>query len=610
MSIFVFTLGVLVAAVVFVAPFILELMRENKYLRELCEEFEYLRMASEDTSDGILVQDMAGRIIWSNQAYCDIHGVKAEDIKGRNPLEFVLPPDKTPTAQEIKEFRFDPEDPVVQRLQIYQNVRSDGTLFWNQLNVSFHTAEDGRENAILVCRDVTEQVEHQNQMRSISKQLKYEATHDGLTGIANRAAFLSFVERALSEPECGPVGLLHIDLDDFKSLNDTHGHSAGDAALTNTADIIQATITDDDLVARIGGDEFVVVCPHTPDLAYLEDISARLVRAICDPFEWSNCMLQIHASIGASLSTAQHITAQDLLTRADFALYAAKDAGRNTVALYDEDMHERHVKQGRRAAEIVDAIDTGNLQYYFQPIVNIENNAITRMETLVRWVHPTEGLIAPDEFLPLVKELGMIGTMDLLSMTAALEQKRALNLAGHDHIGIAFNASPELLSHPDFIRRLVWGVEAAGIDRAQITIEVLETTNFGDAAQASSHAATIRDLRHAGFQVHLDDFGIGFAGLSHLATLDVTGVKIDRGLVTDLLTDQTSRKIVRKIVELANDLGLSVTAEGVEDAQTADALHTMGCHIIQGYWLSRPLPEADIQTWLAAHNHQPDEKRA
>ena len=173
---------------------------------------------------------------------------------------------------------------------------------------------------------------------------------------------------------------------------------------------------------------------------------------------------------------------------------------------------------------------------------------------------------------------------------------------GYPDMIVAFNASPELLNHPEFINRLVWMVEAAGIDRAHIAIEVLETTNFGDSSMQSSSAAILRDLRTAGFQVHLDDFGIGFAGLTHLAQLDITGVKIDQGLVSHMLQDQTSQKIVRRLVELCNDLDLAVIAEGVEDEETAEALHQMGCGVVQGYWLAKPLNPDELSDWLKQHN--------
>ncbi len=610
----------LIALVLLLAPLLWQVFRENAVLQSYVHDArqdvvatnqraEHYRLACEHAADGLILQDMRGRIVWCNPAYCKMHKMRPEDVIGRNPLEFVLPPGRALTMAQIDAIDFD-IDVNDDKLHLFQNQNSLGELFWVQLGVSFHKSADGRESAIAVCRDVSEGIERQNEMREISLRLEHEATHDGLTGVPNRAAFLTFIDEALNKTDRAAVGLLHIDLDNFKEANDTHGHSGGDAVLTRTADIIARNIRDCDLVARVGGDEFVVVCPDTPDLDFLDRFSNRLTQAISEPFEWSNRNLQIDASIGAAMTLTETITSGELLAQADFALYEAKRAGRNQVTLYDEDLHERNVLQNRRASELADAVDTGTLEYYFQPTVCLNSGKVIGMETLVRWNHPVDGIVPPDEFLPLAKELGLLGALDLWSMTAALAEKRTLNLAGFDSVGIAFNASPELLSHPDFIRRLVWGVEAAGIERAQVTIEVLETTNFGDAAETTSHAAIIRDLHTAGFQVHLDDFGVGFAGLSHLARLDVTGVKIDRSLVTDLLSDGVSCKIARKIVELSNDLGLTVIAEGVEDLATANALQDMGCGVIQGYWLSKPLPREDLIPWLKEHQQHQWPKRA
>ena len=193
-----------------------------------------------------------------------------------------------------------------------------------------------------------------------------------------------------------------------------------------------------------------------------------------------------------------------------------------------------------------------------------------------------------------------MGALDLGSMSKALEQKHLLDKGGHGGLTVSFNASSSLLAHPEFVNRLVWGVEAGSLSRDQVAIEVLETTAFGKVTENSSHAATIRDLRDAGFKVYLDDFGVGYAGLAHLAELAVSGVKIDRSLVQNVQLDDTAAKIVRKIIELCNDLGLSVVAEGVEDRQTANTLLNMGCTIVQGFWVSRPLRPEDLPAWLDA----------
>lgn len=579
-------------------------------LLEDLKEADIHRLAIENASDGLLIQDMRGHVLWCNPAYCSIHGYSFAEIVGRNPLEFVLPPARTPSAKTIANFRYDPHDVSHTKLSVHENQHKDGHLFWNQLNLSFKTLPDGREYVIMVCRDITGQVEQTQELRRARELLTIQANHDSLTGVSNRAAFLSFFENAFEKRGGDHVGLLHIDLDKFKAVNDTHGHSAGDAVLVHTAASLSNHIREGDIVARVGGDEFVVVCPGIQSLEALGQLAEDMSAAICKPFEWTNCIIQTGASIGAVISSDASRDTEDLLVQADFALYEAKRNGRNQVAQYDTAMHERHARVLRRSTELADAVDTGNIDYYFQPKMDLSTRTVTGFETLARWHHPTEGMVPPDQFLPLAKELGLMGSLDLLSMTAALEQKARLTKAGYRDMRFAFNASPELLAHPDFINRLVWGVEAGGIDRRDIIVEVLETTDFGDTMDKNSYAAIIRDLHHAGFEVYLDDFGIGFAGLSHLAKLDVTGVKIDRSLIKEILTDPTSEKIVRKIVELGLDLGLTVIAEGVEDARTADCLTEMGCSTVQGFWLSAPIPSGDLEGWLACHLNENQARRA
>ena len=621
MSYFVVLFLALASVVLILAPLVLRLTTDVRQLSaclkqaqqevaETLRKAEYFRLACEHAPDGILIQDMNGRIVWANAAYGRIHGRDFDSLLGRNPLEFATKDCDRPSPDTIAAFRYDPHDPAYEKLQLFENQRADGTLFWNQVSVSFRRSPTGQENAVQVCRDVTEQVQQENHLRDVRMRLEHEATHDQLTSVPNRAAFLKFMETALHDPKDAPVGLLHIDLDNFKVVNDTHGHSAGDAVLVHVAKTVRDAIQPDDMTARVGGDEFVVVCREAVTLASLRALSEEIIENLTEPFNWTNGFLNIEASIGAAVSDATIKTAEDLLLNADFALYEAKRAGRGQVVSYDQNLRSHHLAQLKRAAELETTIDTDGFDYHFQPTLNLNTGEVCGMETLVRWHHPDHGIIPPDDFLPMVKDLGLMGALDLLSMSAALAEKRRLNQKGYEHLGIAFNASPELLGHPDFINRLVWGVEAAGIDRAQVTIEVLETTDFGDALETSSHAAIIRDLRAAGFHVHLDDFGIGFAGLSHLATLDVSGVKIDRGLIMVLLTDPASRKIVRKIIELSNDLGLTVIAEGVEDLHTANTLRAMGCGIIQGYWLSKPLPTDQLHQWLIDEDVQPSAHQA
>lgn len=579
-------------------------------IRQL-REAEHFRMACEHASDGIVIQTLDARIVWPNPAYCRIVGYDPDEIIGRNPLEFVIPDHEQPTRKEIRNFRYDPDDPSFDHLQLRLNKRKNGELFWNQHSISFRKSAVGEDHAIVICRDVTAQIEQEERLRETRNRLAHEATHDSLTGLANRAAFLDFCRDALERATAtgNQVGLLHVDLDHFKDINDTHGHSAGDAALVHVSKAMTRDMPDTGLVARVGGDEFVAVLPAIGDLGNLREMAHRISDQITQAFEWGNRQIITTCSIGAAVAQPGETDPDMLLLHSDFALYKAKRSGRNQVTTYDERLHRRHTQETLRASELADAIDTASLDHVYQPTFNMRTGKVMGLETLVRWNHPEEGTIRPDVFLPIAAELGLMGALDLASMTSALERKHRLDQAGLGEVGIAFNASADLLAHPEFINRLVWGVEAGGINRSHVTIEVLETTAFGDASEASSHAATIRDLRDAGFQVHLDDFGVGYAGLAHLAQLAVTGVKIDRTLISNLLCEGPSAKIVRKIIELCNDLGLDVIAEGVENRETADKLLGMGCDVIQGYWIARPLRDDAVLSFIQRRRDGPPNLR-
>ncbi len=564
---------------------------------------EHFRMAAEHANDGLVVQTMDSTIVWANPAYLRIMGRTEDEVLGKSPFDFAFPPDQRPVASQIRGFRYNPNAPDSERLQLFRNRRGDGTLFWNQINVGFRSSQSGETHAILVCRDVSESVAQAESLRAIRDRLAHEASHDGLTGLANRAELLRFAREALESAARNqrPVGIFHLDLDRFKDINDTHGHSAGDHTLKHAAAALRKAVRRSDLVARIGGDEFVVVCPGLPDFYALDKLARELAAGVARPFPFDELTLTVRASIGCVLSDPGQTDPEELLLRSDFALYEAKRAGRGRVAVYDEGLHQRHLRAQNRAADLREVIEIDRLDHMFQPVVDLASGRIAGFETLVRWQHDTEGIISPADFLPLAEELGLLAQLDLASMEAALAFKRRLTVAGHGAVTLSFNASSDLLRHPSFINRLVFGAEAAGMDRSQIAIEVLETTVFTDRGDQGSPAHVIRDLRDAGFHVYLDDFGMGYAGLAHLAELAITGIKLDQLLVRRLLTNETSAKIVATIIELCRDLNLRMIAEGVEDQATAARLHQMGCPMIQGYWLSRPMPAEAALDYVLDH---------
>lgn len=553
---------------------------------------EFFRIATDDARDGLAIHDLDFVILWANPAYLKMMGRTADEVIGRTPFDYAFPPDATPGRAEMRNLMRKAQDKGEDTLHRFRNRRGDGTLFWNQISMGFRTTSSGETRVVIVCRDVTQAVEREEELRRMRDQLAHEASHDALTGLANRSELRRFMDGALQRAAThgDRVAVIRIDLDRFKEINDTHGHSAGDEALVDVAVKLRAALREGDTVARVGGDEFVAVCPSVPDLAALDRLGHALSAALSRPFRFGDLDLFTRASIGCALSTPGDRDHQELLLQSDFALYEAKRTGRGRVVIYDEGLHHRHSRMQSRAASLRDVVGTVGLDHAFQPVVELASGHITGFETLVRWHHESEGVISPADFLPLAEELGLLATIDLSSMEAAMAMKRDLAAAGHGQTVLSFNASNDLLRHPSFINHLVFGAESMGMERGQIAIEVLETTVFTDHGERDSPSRIIRDLRDAGFNIYLDDFGMGYAGLAHLAELAITGIKLDRALVKRLLTSQTSARITGTIIELCGSLGLRVIAEGVEDAATARKLHQMGCPQIQGYWLSPPLP--------------------
>ena len=565
------------------------------------ESTQYLRVAAAHARDGVMIHDEDMRVVWANAAYFELMRMPAEKVIGHRPVDFAFMPGTAPPVEELRAHLDRAEANPGNHLALYQNMRGDGTSFWNQINMGFYRNAQGERLVILVCRDVTPTVEQEEDLIRIRDRLAHEASHDALTGLANRAELMRFTREALIEAEAGgyTVGLLHVDLDRFKDINDTYGHSAGDHCIIHAANQLRGAVRATDMVARVGGDEFVVVCPRMPDLESMAKLAHDLCGAVARPFAFNDAVLTCRASIGCALAAPSERDPEVPLSQSDFALYEAKRTGRGRVGVYDEVLHQHHMRLQRRAADLRESVEMGGLDYMYQPIVDLTTGQIAGFETLVRWNHDTEGLVSPADFLPLAEEQGLLAELDMSSMHAALEMKRKLQNSRFGGLSLSFNASSELLLHPQFINTLVHSTATAGLDRSQITIEVLETTVLSDQRDGASPAGVIRDLRDAGFQVFLDDFGMGYAGLAHLAELDITGIKLDRQLVKRLTTNETSAKIVATITELCRDLGLRMVAEGVEDIATAERLRALGCQFIQGYWLSHPVTAEGAHDYLA-----------
>lgn len=558
-------------------------------------------LVGEKMWDGMVIQDMSGTIEWCNQSYQDMTGFHWTEIVGRKPQEFVLPEDIRPSPEEIAAYRVDPHSDEFNGLVLRKNLRADGSVFWNQISCTLvEPVQDDTPRVVLICRDVTAEVEKQDSLTQAQQDLRLRAETDGLTGLKNRPYMDDFLERVLAEPRRtdSEIGLLHIDLDHFKQLNDTYGHLAGDVAICHVAGILQRRTGENGIAARMGGDEFLMAFPGCPGLQGLADTARSILSALAEPLRFQDSTIRLSCSIGAAISSPDTDSSETLIRQADFALYQAKNGGRGDVGLFDKALEQRWLTDQRTKAELVRAIDRDEFELHFQPIVELSAGRITGFEGLLRWNHPERGLLSPAAFLDRIRDGGLSAECDALVVRKALAARSKFAEVVGEGCGISINVFEDSLLRPGYIDRLKWEVDRHDTQPGLISIEVLEQTVIE--GPESPSAKSITQMAKAGFRMMLDDFGTGQAGLANLDRLRLSGVKLDRSMVREIESRATTRRILQAIIDLCADLNLAVVAEGIETGKQAALLLAMGVPLQQGYWIAPPMSLQDALDWVAA----------
>jgi diguanylate cyclase (GGDEF)-like protein len=422
---------------------------------------------------------------------------------------------------------------------------------------------------------------------------RQQALHDALTGLPNRTLLRQHGEVALAGDAGAASALMLIDLDRFKEINDTLGHAYGDVVLQELATRLRDAVRSTDTVARLGGDEFAVLLPAVEGRDAALDLAARALAAIATPVEVDGITLDVDASIGIALSGEHGTDVETLLQNADIAMYCAKDRGLG-VCVYDAGLNEHSPERLGLLGELRRAIDNRELVLHFQPKAALTGDGVCGVEALVRWEHPERGLVPPASFIPLAERTPLIRPLTRYVLDAALEQCARWQAAGRE-LHVAVNVSARNLLDDRFVDDVLELLARRQVPASWLQLEVTESAIMADPDRAR---LILGRLAEVGITLSLDDFGAGYTSLAHLKDLPVHQLKIDRSFVARMTADRSNALIVRSVVELGHNLGLTTVAEGVEDGATWDRLAELGCDVAQGYHVCRPLPAEQLEAWF------------
>jgi diguanylate cyclase (GGDEF)-like protein/PAS domain S-box-containing protein len=552
-------------------------------------EISKFSFAIEQSPNMIIVLDREGIVEYVNDTYLSSNGITREDIIGHKENIFNL------SAEGSKEFMTNMLAGLEWTTE-RQGVKKDGEVYWEYLRVKpIITKKEGLTYFLMVIEDIT-------QRKMAEEKINYMAFHDPLTSLPNRR-FLNIrlnnaIEDSVNKSEI--LAVMFIDLDRLKLINDNFGHAVGDKILLEVARRLSNSVEANSTVARLGGDEFALVMPHITSIEQVNNIANKILDTIQVPFVLdSEEEIYLSSSIGVALYPEHGTSAEELLKKADTAMYWVKEQGKNGFQIYTDALEYQNYDQLLMQNGLSRGLKNNEFRIYYQPKVNVSTGVVIGMEALMRWEHPVKGIIKPTDFIPHAEKTGLIVPLGEWALRTACAQNKAWQQQGMSHISIAVNISARQFKETNFVGMVAKVLEDTGLEPQWLELEITESLVMQDAERSIKN---LTELRNMGIHIAIDDFGTGYSSLNYLKKFPITSLKIDKSFVQELTSNVNDNAIINAIISLAHSLNLDVIAEGVETVEHIQFLQERNCHKMQGYYFGKPMPSHQVSEALPALN--------
>ncbi|PIE44324.1 MAG: diguanylate cyclase [Gammaproteobacteria bacterium] len=575
----------------------LQLLEDLQRQEEDAKEIRKLSLALEQSASSVMICDQNWCIEYANAKFTQLTGYDADSIKGRHPKDISEAGD----TRDENDHLWENIKLQVQRVGIWQgemrNTRKAGDKFWEQVTVTpIKFGEHMPAQYLILGEDISIRKHYE-------QQLLRQANYDILTGLPNRMLALDRLKLAMAQARRDDtlVGLMFLDLDNFKHINDTMGHDAGDSLLIEASRRISSCLRGTSTVARLGGDEFLIILQSLEKPEDSEQIADRILNKFSPLFSIGNQEVFVSTSIGIAIYPLDSDSSSNLLQNADTAMYQAKSKGKSTFQRFSPEMKKHSKERVQLESQLRRALELNEFNLLYQPIVNLTNGKVAGAETLIRWNNAAMGLIAPDKFIPLAEETGLIIPVGEWVLKTACHDIKIWRDQTQKNLTIAVNISPRQFRDPNFVANVLAVIEQNQLDTTNLELEITERLILDDSIETFE---ILNSLDQKGVRLSVDDFGTGYSALGYLKSYPFDTLKIDRSFVRDVILEEEDAALVKAIITMAHSLNLKVIAEGVEEKEQLEFLKLHSCDYAQGYYFSRPIAADQFSEWLVQHQKQ------